>query len=210
MILLTLGIMVIAGVSAVIILGQFSTMSDQTKILASQAEGDAASASTSAIQVQKQLTIVEKQAEALQNQTILAQRVFEASQRPYVGIEAVHYSADKSKRTMTITTDIRNFGVNPAEDVEIESHWYVDGIEAMRSDQPPKKHGVIFPGNARSLNAFFSNVDFPGLESGRIKWVISVSSTYRWTNKKYKYCEQWGYSSLNQQFATLGSCPSNP
>lgn len=127
MILLTLGIMVIAGVTGRFLAKQFAEMASQTQILATTAESDSAGASLGVVQTQKQLvfagaqvTAAQKSADAIQRQTI-------EQERPWIGT-SITTAKDQpfifSKETggqLALDVTISNVGHSVAKDVQIWS-----------------------------------------------------------------------------------------
>jgi hypothetical protein len=159
---------------------QVAEMTDQTQILASQAEGAHAGALMDEMNTRRQLAVIEKQADASQRQATIATRTYEASQRPYIGVEEISHDDDRPNKTMTINVFIKNFGANPGENVEIHSHWYINNVETRRTAGPPHaRNGVLFPGKTRAIVGKFSNVDFSEVDSGKSKWTVRIFSMYQ-------------------------------
>jgi hypothetical protein len=90
--------------------------------------------------------------------------------------------------------------------VELTSTWYYNDVQIKRlgGSNYPTKHGVIFPGDKRSLGAHFDPVNFEKVDGGGF-W-IRVTAHYRGAEKIYEYCEDWEYSALGKGFVTLGTC----
>jgi hypothetical protein len=207
---LTVWAVIVAAIAALFVAIQISEMSDANKILASQSESIAAGAAIDEMNTRTQLGVVQKLVEAAQGQVKISAKVFESSERPYIGVDDVAIAKDRPNKKMTVEIHVKNFGTNPAEKATIKSEWFQDGVQLpIRFDEVPDRQGLLFPGNMRSLNVAFANVDMDALESGKSKWSFEVHSTYRWTNKEYRYCEEWRYSPLTQSFATHGKCPTD-
>jgi hypothetical protein len=208
---LTVWAVVVAAIAGMLVLGQIQESTWNNQILAAQTESAIQSASESSIATRKQLEMTDKQIQIAQRQIALSEKVFEASERPYIGVDQISMSGDSTKNKINFVATIKNFGSNPAEWVTIERHWYWNGTEMIRMDKPLKRNkGIFFPGSTRNLGDVFSNVDFKGLDSDTHHWTVKISSTYRWSTKHYRYCEQWEYAPAAQTFETLGSCLENP
>ncbi len=142
-------------------------------------------------------------------QTIIAQNVFESTERPYVAADGVPFIVDLPNKQMTAMVRVKNYGSNPAEDVEIGTYVYFDGAKQPISDPHPVI-GKLYQGVTRNVDVIISKVDFPKIESGEATLSLDVTSTYHWwaNDKTYTYCEQFKYSPADDRnFATIGNCP---
>ena len=147
MIWLTLGILVIGGVTAKYIRQQFIEMSSQTDILATQIQGDAASASIRALQAEKQLAIAQQQARAAQTQAKAAQdsanailQQTEIGARPWLEISEIALAGGISinmngESRSTVHIVAQNIGKTPAREVSL----MVELVERFNEHQEVKR-----------------------------------------------------------------------
>jgi hypothetical protein len=89
MILLTFGIVVVAGVTGYILAKQLSTMAEQTEILGIQAQSQAAGSSFSAVQTQKQLKVAQDNAETANQSLKASVESFRIDERAWIEIEPI-------------------------------------------------------------------------------------------------------------------------
>jgi len=195
----------LAILTAALFYRQLNEMTSQTQILASQSEGANAGALMDEMNTRKQLAIVQKQVAAAEKQVRILGKAFNSLERPYVGVDRIDNSNDKSAKTMGVTAYIKNFGSNPAENVLIRRHWYYMGQELVNQIQPPGRSGTIYPGVTRSLTETMTNIWFDKLKMGDF-WV-RVEITYAWQGQKYNYCEEFNYAPIPPEiFTERGSC----
>lgn len=180
-------------------LAEMKSSGDQTERLVILGMGQLAVAARDA-------QVAQDIARSVQQQAIVSRKTFEASNRPYLGIDSVENVADKMKPTMDTTIYIKNFGSNPADNVHITRHWYVNGIESPRKNKNVEAQGTIYPGVVRSLEDRIYDVDFDGLNTGRLAFWVRVEITYMWAKKNYAYCEEFEYGPLYENFLERGSC----
>jgi hypothetical protein len=61
----------------------------------------------------------------------IARRVFEAANRPYVGIEGIATHKYPSARKLEIDCALKNFGTAPAEEEDSEMTPYLNGVRSL-------------------------------------------------------------------------------
>jgi hypothetical protein len=159
MVLLTFGILLIAGVTAIILSGQFSEMSTQTAILATQIQGDSSNASLRAVETQEQLVIAQKQANAAQASVSAIQRQMQQDQRPWIALSFVSTEIQVQGLRITENEPLRipvrtiNTGKTPAR--KVVANIFVEIVKNGESPKldlakvPPSKllFGILFPNN---------------------------------------------------------------
>jgi hypothetical protein len=149
MIWLTLGILIIGGVTARILSKQFAEMSNQTLILETQEESDSVSGSLSAVQIQKQLSLAQKQLDASQEDTY-------TQLRPWIGPKEITLEGTiENQSVFSIWASIENFGHTPAVvDSYIVEYWlrkppFPDNPSYYIGEGGPiSSHQVLFPGES--------------------------------------------------------------
>jgi hypothetical protein len=163
MILLTSGLLLVAGGTAYILLGQFNTMSEQTQILASQAQGDAVSASLSAVQIQKQLSIAQEQAQAAQDSVKAVQRQMRQDQRAWITIQPGKTQIEDNK-VITAAFQIENSGKTLAK----KFHSYSVLVMLKKDEEPDFSYD---PKRVKALE-IRSGIVLPHLPEGRLPNVL--------------------------------------
>jgi hypothetical protein len=213
-------------VTAAFFYWQLVEMGSQTQILASQSEGANAGALMEEMNTRKQLDIVQQQAAAatkqakaagqsvaaIQRQAATAAMAFEASERPYIGVEKVEFSEDESAKIMHVVASLKNFGANTAEALEIYYTVTAQGqIMGIYNMPLGIVGGILLPGNVRRFPATINAVDFSALHSGFGGCTVKVSAFYKWSKQKYQYCEVWSYVNETTTFEPVDACiPSRP
>jgi hypothetical protein len=143
-----------AVVAAYLVGSQFIEMKDQTQILASQAQGQAASASVSAVQVQQQLGIAQQQAKAAQDSVTAIQRQMRQDQRPWMrfdmGDSKVNPTVSvKVGSSLVVPVRMTNVGKTPAERLQM---FFVIEVVPLGKDPHLPKHHFIFDGRRTKPN----------------------------------------------------------
>jgi hypothetical protein len=211
--ILALAGFIVAIVTGIVFWLQFREMSRQTSILSTQAEQASKDSIESGRRVEEQLRIAADQAraahdsvQAIQQQIDISKKVFEASERPYLGVEQITYTKDEPSKAIHATAFLKNFGVNPAERVEIDYLSFVNGqaVGVYGGDD----RVIIFPGGLRYLHADFNGIDVATFDVANL--FIRVHATYRWQQKKYDYCEDWRYFPKAQKFEEVEACRPKP
>src|SRR5271157_5451488 len=64
---------------------------------------------------------------AARNSAETAKRIFEAGNRPYVGVESIVCLKDETKQYLSIFAIIKNFGTATAENCDFGWRLYIDG-----------------------------------------------------------------------------------
>ncbi|MGB8802707.1 MAG: hypothetical protein WCC97_18665 [Candidatus Acidiferrales bacterium] len=162
MILLTFGILLVAAVTAIILSSQFNTMSEQTQILGTQAEGDAVSGAFSAVQIQKQLSIAQKQAQAAQDSVQAIQRQMTQDQRAWITttLGQWHISQDNTTKEAVVYVPITvtNTGKTPAKHI-----FTAAAVEYVQNGKAPT-FSYDVPGRTNAVAVLFptNHSDFDG------------------------------------------------
>jgi hypothetical protein len=193
--------------AAVFVGTQVYEMTCQTQILASQNESAAAGALFDQMNTRKQLAIVEKQATSQERQVDVLAKAFEASERPYLGVQKVDFTEEESNRIMHVVINFKNFGANTAQELRL---WYTTTAKGqVRGGYNMllgRQGGVLLPGNVRRLPAAINAVDFAGLHAGSGQCAVQVTALYKWNKKQYQYCEVWSYNNETKSFEPVDAC----
>lgn len=75
----------------------------------------------------------------------VARHVFEAANRPYVGLEQFATPNDRDKKTLNITAAIKNFGTAPAEKTEVKWEISLNGT-VQKAKGTPANPATLMPG----------------------------------------------------------------
>jgi hypothetical protein len=152
----------------------------------------------------------------------LAQKTFDAAQRPYIGINTVESSyhsrsdsgedvvADRpSKKTdgMAYQIDIKNFGPVPGTNFRTSPKAWFGGREVANSGTIPSSPPTMFPGQYISLKGQVANDDYKALMSKTKILIFQVRLGYDGPSAHYGYCEKWQYDPSMAGFFELGGCP---
>jgi hypothetical protein len=212
---------ILGAITAFFFWVQLKEMTYQTQVLASQSEGANAGALMEEMNTRKQLAILQQQAAAatkqakaaeqnvaaIQRQAATAAMAFEASERPYIGVEKVEFFEDESAKIMHVVANLKNFGANTAEALEV---YYTVTAQGQVMGIYPTPLGIIggilLPGNVRRFPATINAVDFSALHSGFGGCTVKFSAFYKWSQKKYQYCEVWSYNSETKSFEPVDAC----
>jgi len=120
MVLLTFGLLAVAGVTAIILKFQFTEMDLQTKLLGRQLESDAVGGSLAAMQIRKQLSIAQQQARAAQQSADAIQRQTRTSERAWMEISFPPTLETFENKPVRMTVQFTNNGRTVARAVLAE------------------------------------------------------------------------------------------
>ena len=135
-----------------------------------------------------------------------AKRIFEAGNRPYVGVESIVCVKDEAKQYLNIFAIIRNFGTATAENCDFGWRLYVDG-NLLSGTEIPANPTFLFPTLAHHLRAVLYK-SYPRISNGSSILEIVVRFSYKWQpDKSHIYVEKYRYEHSQNAFLGLGVAP---
>jgi hypothetical protein len=136
----------------------------------------------------------------------VARHVFEAANRPYIGIEGIFVHNDSQKKDLSITVVIKNWGTVPGEKATIEWEVMLDG-NAQPGTKVPDKAKTLFPGGILTLAASMGASNYERIINHQTGVTVKVSASYEGPGPKtYRYCEISRYEPDTNAFMNLGTC----
>jgi len=121
----------------------------------------------------------------------ITRKTYEATHRPYLGVQRIDTEQISGSRGMKITLQYENFGPVPATVLDLSLKAYVDGTEVGRG--PAKKGITLHPGAPLSQRVYVRDPDFAQVESGR-PLEITVDIKYRGpVEKTYSLSQRYIY-----------------
>jgi hypothetical protein len=156
----------------------------------------------------------------------IAQATFDASNRPYIGVDGfdtVHFghrpkqdrpkeSEDFTSPNPTPQTDhmlfrvvIKNFGPVPGTNFVAKWQIFADGKEIHPNVEIPDKSAVLFPTQPTMLGGFLGGADYKSLIGGSLTLRMKIYISYDGPQKHYEECETVQYDHTVNRFLNLGS-----
>jgi hypothetical protein len=136
----------------------------------------------------------------------IARSMYEAGNRPYLGVEGIGTGRDDSKKFLNFRAAIKNFGSAPAEETDLQWDVLLNGA-SMGGLSIPAKTSSIMPGNTVFLTGHIGVENFNDVISKRSVLQALVYASYKGPNGKgYAYCERSQYEPDVNSFMNLGSC----
>jgi hypothetical protein len=135
----------------------------------------------------------------------IVRKTYEATHRPYLGVQRIDSEEISGSRGMKITLQYKNFGPVPATVLDLSLIAYVDGTEVARG--PAKKGITQHPGAPLSQRLYVRDPEFAQVENGRpleitlgIKYRGPVEKTYSFS-QRYLYLPALNLFSPQEGFA---------
>lgn len=153
----------------------------------------------------------------------IAQRTFNAANRPYVGVNgasADHFMKNEvgefvpaprpSAKTegLVYAIEIKNFGPVPATNFVDSQRVFFNGVEHPTTINPPHRPSTIFPGQLVYFRGSISNPEYAEIMSGKIVVMIEIRVEYDGPSGHYKHCDRRQYNPGANGFLGLGVCPA--
>lgn len=152
--------------------------------------------------------------------TELAQRTFDASQRPYVGVASVtpafNFPPEMQKHPlplpvgeangMKVTVEIKNFGPVPGTEYHASWRIFLDDSEVKPNEKIPDTPTTIYPTQSTFFIASVDPSTVHEIVLGRSALEIEVSVNYAGPTRSYGECVKHRYAPQVQQFWALGAC----
>jgi hypothetical protein len=167
-------------------------------------------------------TFAGRQVDAAQKQVDIAQHVYDASNRPYVGVSSTmalfmqakpqaglaRYTGMRTRdsNAMQIRLEVKNFGSVPAINMVLDWKLFKDGVEQKGERVPDQSH-TLMPGQPTYLQAQIPPAVYPPIANGQSKLEIEVRWQYEGlTGTTYRSCEREQYAYKDSAFLNLGTC----
>ena len=132
-----------------------------------------------------------------------AKRIFEAGNRPYVGVESIICVKDEAKQCLSIFAIIKNFGTATAENCDFSWSLYIDGVPIVGREVLANPT-FLFPTLAHHLRAVLVE-SYPQIVSGNSILEVVVHFSYKWqSHKSHIYEEKYRYEHSQNHFIGLG------
>jgi hypothetical protein len=145
---------------------------------------------------------------AARNSAETTRMIFEAGNRPYVGLESLVCIKNETEQSLSIFAVIKNFGTATAENCEFGWSLYISG-SPLSGTGVPANTTSLFPGLAHHLRANIRQ-SYSQITSGMSSLEIVVSLSYTWQpQKSHIYKEKYRYEHSQNAFMGLGIIPSN-
>jgi len=150
----------------------------------------------------------------------VSQKTYDASERPYVGVNhltVIYISHDKTgdkTSSMRIsqtygfdfTAEIKNFGPVPGTDFEATWKIFINDIYNPGKPKIEDTASMLFPGEAVLLGASIRNDSYFRLINGSDVLNLEISIAYGGPAGRYHECERKQFSPDVGAFISLGEC----
>lgn len=140
--------------------------------------------------------------------TEVTKNIYKASNRPYVGIDAVKFNKDDGKHLIFLIT-VKNFGSIPATNVRVSNQLILDGTNIPTAGYEfNNKHSNLFP---QATDNFIMKVGsvYDRVENGSM--VLDLTSTIKYRGvisdgtSDYEDRETWRYDSAHGVIFPIGA-----
>jgi|ERR1022692_164024 hypothetical protein len=136
----------------------------------------------------------------------IARLVFEAANRPYLGLDSWTIRNDPVQKTLDFEANMKNFGTAAAEEEISEWELRING-EKVPVTEWHQNPSTVFPGHSFQLKAGCIGPAYDNLVSGRSVLEGFIRLRYKGPgNKDYVYCEKFRYHPERESFINLGRC----
>jgi hypothetical protein len=134
-------------------------------------------------------------------QVEIAQRTFDAVNRPYVGTWNPIAGRDDKQRILTINFHLKNFGSIPATDFLADWRVRVNGQLGPLNYGVEQGPGILFPGAETTMVGDVRNEVFDAVTSGKQSLDIEIVAEYSGPSGPYEYCVKEHYLSNVNSFS---------
>lgn len=133
--------------------------------------------------------------------TKITNKIYESSNRPYVGIFSITPTKLEDRRKIHINIQSKNFGNVPASSARLRFVAQLDGYG--KPDIKNRSYDLycnIFPQNTYDYGMFMSS-NYTEITSGKSVFELLITITYKGVDDKpYKDYERWRYDSESNSF----------
>ena len=137
----------------------------------------------------------------------VARNVFEAANRPYVGLDAFNVKNDREKKNIYFAAEVKNFGTSPAEQADVRWEMLFNGV-IQPSTGIPANMSTLFPSQQpRVLYAGIGTKSYEYIMSRQITLTFILRASYNGpADKSYRYCNKGQYDPHIDKILDLGAC----
>jgi len=149
----------------------------------------------------------------------IAQQTYDASERPYVGIEGVTYeSFDKNGKMadhrniyfkeatqLEVQSAIKNYGPVPGTNFDSDWALFIDD-KHIEFSKLPEFGKTIFPSQEVGFNGAMARTLYQDLISRKIRASVEIRISYDGPSAHYGYCNLYQFLMPPGQFVDLGKC----
>ena len=178
---------------------------DQMSRLADNA-GRQATQTTNLVNATHALAIAAgKQADEAKQSAITTEKTYEASLRPYVGVESDHTEIDSNKSTIVQTFTLKNSGQVPADTLTSHVKVLSNGAESISIGERTDAHNGLNPGDRMVVpEGVIDGIAYSAIH-GTSKLMILLKWTYTWRDKTETDCTEVQYDPAIQKFGIIGA-----
>ncbi len=191
-----------------------------THELAVQAKNQADRTKDIAERTLAQATATNILAEQAKRSANIAQRTYDATNRPYVGMDGItishmsldangvtHYQPRKTKETaqMAFSVVIKNFGPIPGSNFSCDMKVFLDGVK-LPGTKIADKPNTIYPTETFALSGATGTDSYPNIMNGKSILEIQVRIEYAGPSARYEECVRSHYDAEVNSFLALGDC----
>jgi hypothetical protein len=134
----------------------------------------------------------------------IAQQVFEAAHRPYVGIDSFDTDMDTERHTLTVTAQMKNYGTAPAEHNDAGWQEYLNGVAQVMSHLPTGPR-TLFPGQIAKFTSGEGEPIYSQIMTGSSTLEFVIYASYKGPGgKSYSYREKYRYDPSVNGFRDIG------
>ena len=133
--------------------------------------------------------------------TSITEKLFLASQRPYIGIRTYNHNFLSDATGVLLETKIQNYGNTPAKNIDVLTEVFVDEIK-IEFDNLKVENQIIFPQSSHPISMIIKNKNmFLAIKNGQSLLKIHTKITYSGiTDKKYGTEEICKYNHKSPSF----------
>lgn len=137
----------------------------------------------------------------------VATHVFEAANRPYVGLDSFSVRNNREKKNIHFIAEVKNFGTAPAEQADIRWEMLFNGV-IQPSTGIPANASTLFPSQQpRGMYAGIGTQTYEQIMSRQITLTFILRASYNGpADKSYRYCNKGQYDPQIDKILDLGTC----
>jgi hypothetical protein len=132
----------------------------------------------------------------------IAQWIYLASERPYVGVESVWLDSSKPNEPR-VTIQYRNFGHLSSDETLIDSRVLIDGVPVGTANR--LRAGILSPNVPHYVYRYLPPGRYAAIVDGKATLEVEIEATYRgFDRRRLCYFERFGYVADASRFDVLG------
>jgi len=132
----------------------------------------------------------------------IAQAIYLASERAYLGVEAVWIDATRSNDPR-VEVDFRNFGNVAAQDVKIARRLKIDGV-TIKGSENILNAGILSPTTPHRLHLHFPAESYSAITSGKATLELELAASFVSAQRPICYLERFIYVMHESDFLIDG------